>query len=69
MPAHKVEIVFITITEPGCCNDPVHAPAGLDSGQTKLNRVLPARQPTAVTESASLGGCRLLKQLPWCVCL
>ena len=49
MPAHKVEIVFITITEPGCCNNPAHALARFDSGQMKVNRVLPGHQPAAVT--------------------
>ena len=49
MPAHKVEIVFITVTELGCRNGPARAPVGFDSGQTKVNRVLPARQPSAVT--------------------
>ena len=63
MPAHKVEIVFITIIKPGCQNDPARALTRLDPGRTKMNRVLPACQPAAVTELASLGGRRLLKHL------
>ena len=49
MPAHKVEIVFITIIKPGCQNDPAHALTRFDPDRMKINRVLPARQPAAVT--------------------
>ena len=65
MPAHKVEIVFITVTEPGCCNDPAHALVGFDSSQMKLKLGITGCQPTAVTELASLGGCQLLKHPPY----
>ena len=49
MPAHKVEIVFITVIKPGCQNDPARALTRFDPGRTKINRVLPASQPAAVT--------------------
>ena len=64
MPAHKVEIVFITVIKPGCQNDPACALTRFDPGWMKINRVLLAHQPAAVTELVSLGGCRLLKHLP-----
>ena len=64
MPAHKVEIVFITVANRVAVNNPARAPTRFDPGQIKLSQVLPARRPAAVTELASLGGHRLLKHLP-----
>ena len=57
MPAHQSKIVFITVTEDQVAimtqcvhqSDPTLA-------SKKVNWVLPARKPTAVTELASLGG-------------
>ena len=63
MPAHKIEIVFITVVNPGSRNNPTHAPTEFDSSWMKLSQVLPVHQPVAVTELASLGGHRLLKHL------
>ena len=61
----KVEIVFITVTEDRVVITTrcVHQ-LDLTLASTKVNQVLPACQPAAVTELASLGGCRLLKHLP-----
>ena len=39
-------------------------PSWIHSGQTEVLRELLARKPAAVTELASLGGCRLLRHLP-----
>ena len=64
MPAQlKMVVVFITVVNRVCRNSPAHVPTGSDPGQTKLSRVLPAHQPTAVTELASLGGVPITEAL------
>ena len=59
----KVEIVFITVTDwvaimTRCIHQPDPTLAS-----TKVDWVLLARKPTAVTEMVSLGGSQLLKPL------
>ena len=49
MPAHKIEIVFITVTDRvAVMTQHVHRPDPTPASM-KVNRVLPARQPAAVT--------------------
>ena len=64
-PPIKVEIVFITVTEDqvAIMTQHIHQLDPIPAN-TKVNRVLPAPKPTAVTELASLGGYQLLKHLP-----
>ena len=63
MPAHKIEIVFITITDRvAITTQCIHRP-DLTLASMKVNQVLPAHQPTAMTELASLGRHQLLEHL------
>ena len=49
MPAHKVEIVFITIAIRVAIRTPALVPIRFVPGRTKSSLVLPARRPAAVT--------------------